>query len=172
DLRPTLAELGWGTDDEAFRQVFAARFMPDGTREQWAAFNELQRRTTSPENAAAFLRAFGDIDVEAEAAQVRAPTLVLHARDDRGPPLDQGQRLAALVPDSRFVSLESSNHLLLEGEPAWSRFLDEVRRFLAADQARGPGPTRPGRRRGPAPRAWAREASGRRPPRAGPRRRR
>jgi pimeloyl-ACP methyl ester carboxylesterase/DNA-binding SARP family transcriptional activator len=133
ELLPQLAELGWGSDDVAFRQVFTARFMPDGTPEQWRAFNELQRRTTTPTAAARFLRAFHRIDVSAVAPLVQAPTLILHARDDRHPPLDQGRQLAALIPNSRFVSLDSSNHILLEHEPAWARFRAEVARFLGPD---------------------------------------
>jgi pimeloyl-ACP methyl ester carboxylesterase len=129
-----LAELGWGSDDPAFRQVFTARFMPEGTQEQWHAFNELQRRTTSPQNAARYVRVVGAVDVEDAATRVRAPTLVLHARGDLLPPLAQGREVAARVPDSRFVSLESCNHLLLEHEPAWAQFLDEVERFLAEDE--------------------------------------
>jgi DNA-binding SARP family transcriptional activator/pimeloyl-ACP methyl ester carboxylesterase len=142
ELLPQLAELGWGSDDVAFRQVFTARFMPDGTPEQWRAFNDLQRRTATPAAAGRFLRAFHRIDVSAVAPLVQAPTLILHARDDRHPPLDQGRQLAALIPDSRFVSLDSSNHILLEHEPAWARFREEVERFLgpnpdAAQVARG-----------------------------------
>jgi pimeloyl-ACP methyl ester carboxylesterase len=111
--------------------VFTARFMPEGTAEQWRAFNELQRRTTSPTNAATFLNTFARIDVSEDARLVRAPTLVLHARDDLLPPLDEGRQLAALIPNSRFVTLDSKNHLLLEHEPAWTRFLIEVEKFLA-----------------------------------------
>jgi len=131
-LLPELAELGWGSDDPAFRQVFTARFMPEGTREQWEAFNKLQRRTTSPENAGRFLRTVALIDITEAAKRVTAPTLVLHARHDLMPPLEQGRQLAALIPGSRFVSLESRNHILLEHEPAWQQFLDEIDRFLAA----------------------------------------
>jgi pimeloyl-ACP methyl ester carboxylesterase len=131
DLLPQLAELGWGTDDASFRQVFTARFMPDGTAEQWRAFNELQRRTTSATNASSFLKASAVIDVSDDARTVRAPTLVLHARDDHLVPVDQGRQLAALIPNSRFVTLDSKNHLLLEHEPAWTRFLIEVEQFLA-----------------------------------------
>jgi pimeloyl-ACP methyl ester carboxylesterase len=130
-LLSELAELGWGTADPAFRQVFTARFMPEGTHEQWQAFNELQRRSTSARNAGKFVRAFGRIDVAETAARVHAPTLVLHARHDLLPPLGQGRQMAALIPNSRFVSLESRNHLLLEHEPAWAQFLDEVERLLA-----------------------------------------
>jgi hypothetical protein len=63
---------------DAFRQVFAAQFLPDGTRADWAAFDQLQRRTTSPENAVRFLEEFGRIDVRDEAGQVFCPALILH----------------------------------------------------------------------------------------------
>ena len=129
-LNLQLARLGWGRDDPAFRKVFAMQFMPNGTAEQWDRFEELQRRTTSPANAVRFLEAFGTLDVIDVATRLAVPTLVLHARHDLRSPLEEGRRLAALIPDSRFVTLESSNHLLLEDEPAWPRFLDAVESFL------------------------------------------
>ncbi len=127
-----LARVGWGRDDPAFRQVFAAQFLPDGTRADWAAFDQLQRRTTSPENAVRFLEEFGRIDVRDEAASVSCPTLILHSRDDHRQPLRAAEELAALIPDSRLVALNSNNHLLTATEPAWQVFLDEVHGFLAA----------------------------------------
>jgi hypothetical protein len=42
--------------------------------------------------------------------------------------------LASLLPDARFVTLESDNHILQEGEPAWDAFLSEVRAFLGDDE--------------------------------------
>ena len=130
-LQIDLARLGWGNDDPAFRQVFTAQFMPEGSRELWEEFNELQRQTTSAENAAQVLRVSGSIDVVDIAPQVQAPTLVLHARNDRRPPFEQGRMMAELIPNSRFVALESCNHVLLEDEPAWPVFLSEVEAFLA-----------------------------------------
>ena len=53
-----LAELGWGKDDEAFRQFFTSQFIPGGTREQHHWFNELERISTSPANAARMMRVF------------------------------------------------------------------------------------------------------------------
>ena len=47
-------------------------------------------------------------------------------------PLDEARLLAASIPGARFVALESQNHLLLEDEPAFARFLSEVRTFLGA----------------------------------------
>lgn len=126
-----LARFGWGRRSPAFRQVFAFAFMPEGTQEQWLAFDDLQRTTTSPANAVRFMRTFFELDVEDLASQVRVPTMVLHCRGDQVWPFELGRRLAARIPGSRFVPLESANHLLLEHEPAWRRFCDEVEGFLA-----------------------------------------
>ena len=131
DVQVQLARLGWGSDIPAFRQVFAAQFIPNGSRELWDQFDELQRRTTTADVAAHYLEASGFLDATPFAPLVRAPTLVLHARGDRRAPVEEGRHAAALIPDSRFVTLEGDNHILLEDEPAWPRFIDEVARFLA-----------------------------------------
>ena len=69
----TLTRLGWGTNNPAYRHIFSQTFMPDGTPEELAWFDEFQRQTTSPENAVRFQHAFGDIDVRHLLKQVRAP---------------------------------------------------------------------------------------------------
>jgi pimeloyl-ACP methyl ester carboxylesterase len=69
--------------------------------------------------------------VRDEAGQVSCPTLYLHSRDDHRQPLRAAEELAALIPDSRLVALDSNNHLLTAAEPAWGVFLNEVERFLA-----------------------------------------
>lgn len=127
-----LARVGWGRDDPAFRQVFAAQFLPDGTRADWEAFDHLQRRTTSPENAVRFLGEFARIDVRDLASGVSCPTLIMHSREDHRVPMQYGEELAALIPDSRLVALASNNHLLTETEPAWPVFRDELRAFLGS----------------------------------------
>jgi pimeloyl-ACP methyl ester carboxylesterase/DNA-binding winged helix-turn-helix (wHTH) protein len=131
DVQVQLARLGWGRDIPAFRQVFASQFMPHGSRELWDAFDELQRRTTSATNASAYMAAASNLDATPAAPLVQAPTLVLHARGDRRVPLEQGRRLARLIPNSRLVTFDGDNHILLEDEPAWPRFLEELDRFLA-----------------------------------------
>ena len=127
-----VARVGWGRDDPSFRQMFTSQFLPDGTREQWEEFNELQRRTTSAHNAVRFLETFGQIDVTEIAPQVQCPTLMLHARDDRRVPVASARELATLIPGCQLVSLPSRNHILTSTEPAWPMFLGEVERFLAA----------------------------------------
>jgi class 3 adenylate cyclase/pimeloyl-ACP methyl ester carboxylesterase len=127
----TLMRHGWGQENPAFRQLFTSQFIPGGTKEQADWFNELQRISASPDDAVRNLVANGDTDVSALLAQVSVPTLVMHARDDARVPFDQGRRLAAGIPGARFVSLPSRNHLILENEPAFQRFLQELRTFLA-----------------------------------------
>jgi DNA-binding SARP family transcriptional activator/pimeloyl-ACP methyl ester carboxylesterase len=125
-----LIRLGWGKEHPAFRQVFSTLFLPEGSAEQIHAFNELQRITSTPENAARIVQGFNTIDVRDLATQIRTPTLVMHARGDLRIPLEEGELLASLIPEARFVALESKNHILLESEPAWQRFLFEVDNFL------------------------------------------
>jgi pimeloyl-ACP methyl ester carboxylesterase/DNA-binding SARP family transcriptional activator len=127
----TLVRTGWGKDTPAYRQMFTSLFIPESTPEQMACLNELQRISTSPGNAARLLSAFGDIDVLARLPLVRAPTLVMHVRGDARITYGNGRQLAAGVPGARFVTLEGKNHLILEQDPAWPRFLAEVRAFLA-----------------------------------------
>ena len=127
----TLTRTGWGRDNPAYRQVFTSLFIPGATQEQMDWFNELQRITTSPENAARILEAHGDIDVLDRLKLVTQPTLVIHSRNEARIPYANGRQLAMGIPGAKFVTLESQNHLLLEQEPAWPRFLAEVRAFLA-----------------------------------------
>jgi pimeloyl-ACP methyl ester carboxylesterase len=126
----TLIRQGWGTANPAFRQLFTSQFIPDGTREQFDWFNELQRVCISPENAVRFRQAVGEIDVEALLPKVAVPTLVMHAREDLIAPFEFGRAMAADIPGARFVALPGRNHLFLEQEPAHQRFLEEVRLFL------------------------------------------
>lgn len=131
-LLQNLIRVGWGRDNPAFRQVFGSLFLPEGTVEQHQWFNDLAR-TMPMENALRVRQASDVIDVQVEAAHLRVPALVLHARGDAMVPFEIGRQLAALIPRARFVPLESRNHLLLETERAWTQFLDEVRAFLGSD---------------------------------------
>ena len=127
----TLMRTGWGQDNPAFRQVFTSLFVPGGTAEQMEWFNELQRKTTSPENAVRLRLVSDHMDIVELLPRVRTPTLVLHCRDDAVQPFEEGRFLAASIPGARFVGLEGRNHLILEGDPGWAKFQQEVEAFLA-----------------------------------------
>ncbi|WP_225314405.1 alpha/beta hydrolase [Marinobacter halotolerans] len=130
----TLTETGWGQENPAYRQIFSSTFMPSASPSELTWFNEFQRLTTSPGNAARFLSVFGDIDVRSQLAQITVPTLVIHSVGDQRIPVAVGRELAAAIPNAEFVGLESNGHLLLGREPASQVFVDTVRAFIARNR--------------------------------------
>jgi pimeloyl-ACP methyl ester carboxylesterase/DNA-binding CsgD family transcriptional regulator len=126
---------GWTSDEPAYRHLFSMLFLPQGTPEQMAWYDELLRRTTSAEAAVRLFRARGAVDVVDTARSVTVRTLVIHARDDRVVPVEEGRLLASLIPDARLIVLDSANHILLADEPAWGQFLHEFREFLGTANA-------------------------------------
>ena len=130
EARAMLVKNNWGRDNPAFRQMFTTSAMPDATLEEQNWFNEQQRLTTSPDNAARILMAIHRANVTELLGQVKVPTLVLHVRDDGAVPLEAGRNLAASIPGARFVLLEGRNHMLLEHDSASARFKEELVSFL------------------------------------------
>jgi pimeloyl-ACP methyl ester carboxylesterase/DNA-binding CsgD family transcriptional regulator len=125
---------GWTTVDPIFRHVFSSLFIPNGTAEQLAWYEDLLRTSTTPEAAVRLFEARGAIDVRDLARRVRARTLVVHGRHDRVVPVEEGRLLAALIPDARLILLESSNHILLADEPAWDYFAAELHAFIGTGE--------------------------------------
>ncbi|HYC58865.1 MAG TPA: alpha/beta fold hydrolase [Thermoanaerobaculia bacterium] len=134
-----LFELGWGRENPAFRQVFTSRFIPAGTPEQVAWFNDLCLKTTTPRIARELMLMRGRLNVIELLDKVRVPTLVIHAREDNVVPLAEGRFLASHISNAQFIELESKNHVLLESEPAWARFQEVVLEFLLGKTAVGEG---------------------------------
>ena len=131
----TLVRMGWGQENPAFRQMFTSQFIPGATKEQADGFNQLQQISSTAADAARNMVANGEADISALLGQVRVPTLVMHARHDARVPFEQGRRMAAGIPGARFVPLEGENHILLESDPAFERFLGELRAFVAQPAA-------------------------------------
>jgi pimeloyl-ACP methyl ester carboxylesterase len=126
----TLMKLGWGSDDATFRQMFTSQMMPTATREQADAFNEIQRLSASPECAVRYLETVGEFDVRQLLCQVRAPTLVMHVRDDARVSIALGREMAAGIPNAKFVALPGKNHVLLEQDPGVAQFSNELKSFV------------------------------------------
>jgi pimeloyl-ACP methyl ester carboxylesterase/DNA-binding winged helix-turn-helix (wHTH) protein len=133
EMQRDMIRMGWGRDEHSFRLFFSASFMPDAPPELWTDFAELLRRTTSAENALRIFDACAEMDVTDAAAQLDLPTLIVHGRDEIRIPFDEAKELAALIPGSRLVPLDTRNHLLRPDEPAWEHLLHEIDAFLAAD---------------------------------------
>lgn len=126
----TLMRLGWAADDPTFRQLLTSQLAPTATTEQSQAFNELQRKCTSPDCAVRYYETVSNFDIRALLPKVSVPTLILHARDDLMVPIDESRQLAANIAGAKFVSLPGKNHLLLENDPGMPQFFEEVSVFL------------------------------------------
>lgn len=130
-----LVPVGWSTNNPAFRQVFGNLFMPEANEAQMHWFTDLCKNTTDAETALRILATSGGINVLERLEDVRVPTLVIHARGDEMVGFEQGRILATGIPDARFVPLEGNNHILLEHEPGWLRFQEEVLNFVGRPSA-------------------------------------
>jgi pimeloyl-ACP methyl ester carboxylesterase/DNA-binding winged helix-turn-helix (wHTH) protein len=128
----TMIRKGYGDDRSAFARAFFSFWLPAGSPEQLESLISLMRAAHTDGRTAANLRqAVDDLDVVDLLPKVSAPTLVLHCIRDRLVPFELGRRLAASIPNARFVALESENHALLADEPAWVKFVTEIEAFLS-----------------------------------------
>jgi pimeloyl-ACP methyl ester carboxylesterase len=131
EARLKVIELGWPNETPAYGQFFTALHIPDASSANMRAYNDLLRKTTSPDLGIRLLKTFWQADYSDIVPQVRCPTLVLHSRHDSVIPFDEGRKVAALIPGARFVPIESRNHLLLATEPGWPQFAQAISDFLA-----------------------------------------
>ena len=127
----TLMRFDWGRSNPAFSQLFTNRFLPENaTLEHQRWFNDLQRMSATGENAARIMEECDNTDVRPLLSSVAVPTVVFHSERDHVVPIEEGRSLAAEIRNARFVPLPSANHLLLEEEPAWGKFLEELGGFM------------------------------------------
>ncbi len=124
-----LIEKQW-TGSVPVAELFSATLMPDAPEDHWRWFSDLQRKTTTGQNAADLLRATADVDVRDDLAHVKAPTLFIHARNDRDVEFERGQNLAFGIPDAILVVLDTKNHVLHPTDPVWGQAIRHIREFL------------------------------------------
>jgi pimeloyl-ACP methyl ester carboxylesterase/DNA-binding CsgD family transcriptional regulator len=128
----------WGLGSRLLGDVFLAGAEP-GEHERVARY---QREAATAETAAALLRLVYRLDVRPQLALVRAPTLVVHRRDDRAVPYRLGRRLAAAIPRATFVPLQGSAHFPWHGDA--DSVVRACRRALAPLEPPAPDASEPG----------------------------
>lgn len=127
----TMLRSGWGNEQSVFMRAFCSFFLPGASPAETKSFVDFQRVATTGENGVKLRLALDEIDIMNLLPKVTTPTIVFHCVHDNLVPFDQGRRLAATIPNARFVSLASANHALLSSEPAWAQFVHETEKFLA-----------------------------------------
>jgi len=129
-----LIEVGWGQDNPAYLQLFTNLIFPNATPEQVLSFNDLQRTSCEPEQAARIVSTFNGIDASAHLPDIASPTLVLHTRDDHCSPFAEGLFIASQIPNARLVPLETRSHVPTPGEPSFDRVIEEIDAFVGATE--------------------------------------
>jgi DNA-binding SARP family transcriptional activator/pimeloyl-ACP methyl ester carboxylesterase len=118
-------EAGWGTGVEL--SSAAPSLANDPTvKAYWARY---QRLSASPAAAMRYLRATVEADVRSILADIRVPTLVIHAERDLIVPLEQGRYLAEHIPGAEFVVLDSDVHLICVSDVI-TELAEHVRSFI------------------------------------------
>jgi pimeloyl-ACP methyl ester carboxylesterase len=115
----------WGTGSRLLSDVWVPG-AGTATRDDFAA---LQRAAADAETAAAMLEAIYATDVRGVLADIDAPTLVIHRRDDKAIPFEMGRDLAARIPGARLIALDGEIHL------PWLGDRESVLVALGAEQA-------------------------------------
>ncbi len=133
DIEFAMIRSGWGDPLSGFSVNFAADFVPGVQFERLQWLIDLQRQSATPENAHRIFDAIGDIDILGRCSELRVPTLVLHAAEDRQVPYEEGVLLAANIPNATFVRLDSANHITLEDEPTWEVWRRAFWEFLGQE---------------------------------------
>ncbi len=106
-------------------EMFAPSLVGDERYEDW--FAKLERLAVSPGAAVAMVRMLLEMDVRDILPAIGVPTLVLHKRDDKVVPIEEGRDLAEHVPGARFVELPGSDHWPWIGH---EEAVEEIQEFL------------------------------------------
>ena len=102
----------WGLGSRMLSDIF----LGDADADEHERFARLQREASTAETAAALLGLAYRLDVRAQLPLVRAPTLVVHRRDDRAVPYALGRQVAAAIPGATFTPLQGSAHFPWHGD--------------------------------------------------------
>ncbi|GAA3908796.1 hypothetical protein GCM10022276_28860 [Sphingomonas limnosediminicola] len=126
-----LARSGDSNLPPGLRKIFTSQYFPGATRAQTDWWNKIQEQSSTPSMALRYIEMLGDFDVTASLAKIRAPTLVMHSKDDQVVSFDAGRFIASSIPGAEFVPLEGRNHLPQITDEGWPELWNELSRFLA-----------------------------------------
>jgi DNA-binding CsgD family transcriptional regulator len=132
ETRLRAIEFGWANRNVAFGHFFTTLHAPAASSEEAGSLSDLLRITTSPANAVRLIKSYWHLDLRDVLPRVQCPSLIVHAREDSIVPFEEGRLAASLIPDARFLPLDSGNHILQENEPAWQQLTQAVEEFLPA----------------------------------------
>jgi pimeloyl-ACP methyl ester carboxylesterase/DNA-binding CsgD family transcriptional regulator len=102
----------WGLGSRLLADVF----LPGASTQERESFARFQRQSATREQAAQALAAAYAVDVTDQLTRVRAPTCVIHRRDDRAVPFALGTEIAHRIKGSAFAALDGVDHFPWRGD--------------------------------------------------------
>ena len=117
----------WGLGSRLLADIFFG----DANSVERERLARYQRDAASPETAAVLLELIYRNDVQSELGRVRAPTVVVHRRDDRAIPYRLGRDLAAGIPTAKLIPLAGNAHFPWAGDS--NSVARALRSFLAPE---------------------------------------
>ncbi len=123
---------GWGQADSGFMHALTSMFAPGANEAELLELIRLQQNSTDAERSVQIREVIANYDVTDLLERVTCPVLIVHSLRDSLHPFSQARLLAKHLPNCEMLPLDSPNHILLPGEPAFARMMDAVDRFLSA----------------------------------------
>ena len=125
-----MMSAGWDDDPPSLRDLLAEVIVPSASREDLRQYAEDMKLMVSPENLGRYREVLDHIDVTDMLPRVQAPCLFMHCRGDRMQPIEQGRKMAAGLPNCRFVPLDSNCHTIPANDAVWPQAEREMIAFL------------------------------------------
>jgi len=117
--------------------------VPGAQPELRQQFAEYQRQSATAEDAVSMLETLTQYEITPLLSQIATPTLVLHRRDDRASPFQQGREIASQIRGARLVPLEGDIHIIWLGDT--EPIITAIDDFLSGYEGpRPPSPVREG----------------------------
>jgi pimeloyl-ACP methyl ester carboxylesterase len=119
-----MIESAWGKGQVV--SLYAPSMENDERFRHWVA--RMERNAVSPRGAHEIVRLIVDSDIRDALPRIKAPTLVIHRRDDTLTPLEEGRKLAEAIPGARFLVVPGQDSMGWVGDT--EPMLDATEEFL------------------------------------------
>jgi class 3 adenylate cyclase/pimeloyl-ACP methyl ester carboxylesterase len=111
----------WDDETVSLRDMMAELIVPLASIEDRRQFAIDMLEMISPENMGRIRSVIDDIDIVDLLPKVACPCLVVHGRSERMHPVEQSRLMASELRDSRFIALDTPNHVITANDPSWPK---------------------------------------------------
>ena len=130
DMLRAMIRESWESEEEYLARAFVTAYMPEGPMDAVNQLAQRMRAGASTEEMTRLRDAINAYSVLPLLPKVQCPTLIVHGRKDAVHPLSEAKKLAAGIPNSELLILETANHIPVHGHATWNVYLEALCRFL------------------------------------------